>query len=148
MGSHEIIEITERTQSAPASAAPPRRKPGSSAIQQSDRERQVLRVSDAHTPGSLTSEEGVSESGHAVSCPRFGCRVDMPIVDGNRGVTFQENRVSSRETELKRPRGLSLRTTSFAIKRKVKGIWWMPWRQEAMKDVARCDKPGGEASAL
>jgi len=30
----------------------------------------------------------------------------------------------------------------------VKGIWWMPWRQEAMKDVARCDKPGGEASAL
>ena len=55
--------------------------------------------------------------------------------------------VSSRETE-KCLRGLSLRTTSFAIKRKVKGIWWMPWRQEAMKDVARCDKPGGEASAL
>ena len=22
-----------------------------------------------------------------------------------------------------------------------KGIWWMPWRIEAMKDVARCDKP-------
>ena len=22
-----------------------------------------------------------------------------------------------------------------------KGIWWMPWRTEAMKDVARCDKP-------
>ncbi len=21
-----------------------------------------------------------------------------------------------------------------------KGIWWMPWRQEAMKDVALCDK--------
>ena len=29
-----------------------------------------------------------------------------------------------------------------------KGIWWMPWRREAMKDVARCEKPGGEASAL
>ena len=27
-----------------------------------------------------------------------------------------------------------------------KGIWWMPWRQEAMKDVARCEKPGGAAS--
>ncbi len=26
-----------------------------------------------------------------------------------------------------------------AIKR-LKGIWWMPWRQEAMKDVVRCDK--------
>jgi hypothetical protein len=28
------------------------------------------------------------------------------------------------------------------IERLEKGIWWMPWRQEAMKDVARCDKPG------
>ncbi len=24
------------------------------------------------------------------------------------------------------------------IKRE-KGVWWMPWRQEAMKDVALCD---------
>ena len=29
-----------------------------------------------------------------------------------------------------------------------KGIWWMPWRQEAMKDVARCENPGGAASRL
>jgi len=29
-----------------------------------------------------------------------------------------------------------------------KGIWWMPWRQEAMKDVTRCDKPWGAASEL
>jgi hypothetical protein len=29
-----------------------------------------------------------------------------------------------------------------------KGIWWMPWRREAMKDVARCDKPWGAASRL
>jgi len=29
---------------------------------------------------------------------------------------------------------------------KEKGIWWMPWRQEAMKDVARCEKPGLGAS--
>jgi len=27
-----------------------------------------------------------------------------------------------------------------------KGVRWMPWRQEAMKDVARCDKPRGDAS--
>ncbi len=32
-----------------------------------------------------------------------------------------------------------------AIKR-LKGIWWMPWHREAMKDVARCDKPWGVAS--
>ncbi len=26
-----------------------------------------------------------------------------------------------------------------------KGVWWMPWQQEAMKDVILCDKPwGGE----
>jgi hypothetical protein len=27
-----------------------------------------------------------------------------------------------------------------SIKRE-KGIWWMPWRIEAMKDVIGCDKP-------
>ena len=27
-----------------------------------------------------------------------------------------------------------------------KGIRWMPWHQEAMKDVARCDKPRRAAS--
>jgi len=26
------------------------------------------------------------------------------------------------------------------IKRE-KGVWWMPWQQEAMKDVIICDKP-------
>jgi len=29
-----------------------------------------------------------------------------------------------------------------------KGIWWMPWWQEAMKDVVRCDKPWGVANKL
>jgi hypothetical protein len=27
-----------------------------------------------------------------------------------------------------------------------KGVRWMPWHQEAMKDVARCEKPRGDAS--
>jgi hypothetical protein len=27
-----------------------------------------------------------------------------------------------------------------------KGKWWMPWRQEAMKDVDGCDKPRGAAT--
>ena len=30
----------------------------------------------------------------------------------------------------------------------VKGIWWMSWRWEAMKDVAGCDKPRGGANTL
>ena len=29
-----------------------------------------------------------------------------------------------------------------------KGIRWMPWHQEATKDVARCEKPWGAASRL
>ena len=34
-----------------------------------------------------------------------------------------------------------------AIKRE-KGVGWMPWRQEAMKDVALCDKLRGGESDL
>ena len=34
-----------------------------------------------------------------------------------------------------------------AIERE-KGIRWMPWHQEATKDVARCEKPWGAASRL
>ena len=29
-----------------------------------------------------------------------------------------------------------------------KGIWWMPWQSEAMKDVVRCDKSRGAAIKL
>jgi hypothetical protein len=36
----------------------------------------------------------------------------------------------------------------WAGSRERKGTWWMPWRQEATKDVARCDKPRGAASGL
>ena len=35
--------------------------------------------------------------------------------------------------------------TGFDLERE-KGIRWMPWHQEAMKDVARCEKPRGAAS--
>jgi len=29
-----------------------------------------------------------------------------------------------------------------------KGIWWMPWHAQAMKDVIRCDKSWGAANKL
>ena len=32
------------------------------------------------------------------------------------------------------------------IEQAPKGIWWMPRHREAMKDVARCEKPRGDAS--
>jgi hypothetical protein len=40
-----------------------------------------------------------------------------------------------------------VRELSFVLKRK-KGIWWMPWYREAMKDVAPCDKLRGDGSNL
>ena len=44
--------------------------------------------------------------------------------------------------------GLSLRMDLFAVLKRDKGIWWMPWHREAMKDVARCEKLRGDASNL
>ncbi len=32
--------------------------------------------------------------------------------------------------------------------KRMKGVWWMPWRQEAMKDVILCDKPWGADNRL
>jgi hypothetical protein len=36
----------------------------------------------------------------------------------------------------------------FRCGQATKGERWMPWRQEAMKGVASCDKPRGAASRL
>ena len=41
--------------------------------------------------------------------------------------------------------GSRTRASGFDYERE-KGIRWMPWHQEAMKDVARCEKPWGAAS--
>ena len=44
-------------------------------------------------------------------------------------------------------RGLVLRAGGVGIVlEQEKGVRWMPWRQEAKKDVARCVKPRGDAS--
>ncbi len=33
------------------------------------------------------------------------------------------------------------------VLKREKGIWWMPWHREAMKDVALCEKlRGGESN--
>lgn len=41
----------------------------------------------------------------------------------------------------------SVRTGREDLKRE-KGIWWMPWHREAMKDVAPCEKLRGGGSDL
>ncbi len=43
-------------------------------------------------------------------------------------------------------RGLVLRACVGGRIERDKSVRWMPWRQEAMKDVARCEKPRGDAS--
>ena len=43
-------------------------------------------------------------------------------------------------------RGLVLRAGGGGRVDRDKGVRWMPWRQEAKKDVARCEKPRGDAS--
>ena len=42
--------------------------------------------------------------------------------------------------------GLNPERLGFCALEHEKGIRWMPWHQEAMKDVARCEKPRGAAS--
>ena len=42
--------------------------------------------------------------------------------------------------------GLVPVTAEGKVLEREKGIRWMPWHQEAMKDVARCEKPRGAAS--
>ena len=37
-------------------------------------------------------------------------------------------------------------TEKYVRGQATKSEWWMPWRREAMKDVASCDKPRGAAS--
>ena len=49
-----------------------------------------------------------------------------------------------------RPAHAHLENSIAAVKRVLssqenKGTRWMPWRQEPMKDVGGCDKPGGGA---
>ena len=101
-----------------------------------------------------------SSSGEAVGQPEQSFQVydtdreggvDLRIVaasDMPRGVSGQvdfhpgRKRVGSEPLPGKRARLLLDR-----IKRE-KGVWWMPWQQEAMKDVALCDKPGGGESTL
>ena len=44
--------------------------------------------------------------------------------------------------------GFAPERTGRRLIKRLKGMWWMPWYREAMKDVARCEKPWGAASKL
>ena len=60
-------------------------------------------------------------------------------------------RVKSRLCLIVSSTGLSAVVDGFCacgVIERDKGIRWMPWHQEATKDVARCEKPWGAASRL
>ena len=50
-----------------------------------------------------------------------------------------------RRSKRRQPEGVCLFLDQ--IKRE-KGVWWMPWQQEAMKDVIPCVKPWGAGNRL
>ena len=84
----------------------------------------------------VVDREIVRGSRPARSLPRGRARVnDFRPDDGRR--VGRSNQPSRKRARLLLDR----------IKRD-KGVWWMPWQQEAMKDVALCDKPGGGESTL
>ena len=62
---------------------------------------------------------------------------------GLRGSVFALNQSNPRSSSAMRGSvGLErVLVVSDGLDQALKGIWWMPWRQEAMKDVARCEKP-------
>ena len=63
-------------------------------------------------------------------------------------LSFGKDRYDSFSLWEKRRGYFSLGVTGFRWIKRFKGIWWMPWRTEAKKDVARCEKPRGGASTL
>jgi hypothetical protein len=76
----------------------------------------------------------------------------LPPADGAR----DNGAVGSKSTSDQAGSGLRFRTRTSRKRARLlldrikrdKGVWWMPWQQEAMKDVALCDKPGGGESTL
>jgi hypothetical protein len=63
------------------------------------------------------------------------------VAGGDAGLTSDVCPLTSAAASLRR------RARGWARAQHMKGIWWMPWYREAMKDVARCEKPRGGASA-
>ena len=62
--------------------------------------------------------------------------------------SFHTNQVEGRESmlliyaspETKGRRGAEEASLLLDQIKREKGVWWMPWQQEAMKDVILCDK--------
>ena len=58
---------------------------------------------------------------------------------------FGWSEVSGRVTNYNKQKDAILCVSSSKFFKAIKGVWWMPWLWEAMKDVVSCDKLGGTA---
>jgi hypothetical protein len=98
----------------------------------------MLAMPDRAADGQFSCDTGLSRPVPLIECDRS--RVRRLLGDG-----FFECRCSS----LWPPSGGQERRALImrAIKC-LKGVRWMPWHAQAMKDVVRCDKPWGAANEL
>ena len=63
----------------------------------------------------------------------------LPVSTGRIGVTSVAEQGSETETLEQSDFGIRAQASELRIQTE-KGAWWMPWHQEAMKDVGACDK--------
>ncbi len=126
-------------------------------------EGRVVRPVGAPWDGAFDTVLCQGESGSGASLDASGRKSDRqaappgagcPRPHGFRGVVCAECEASRAGVPTARCGWLLCRTgrawsqdRARDLKRE-KGIRWMPWHQEAMKDVARCEKPRGAASRL
>ena len=90
------------------------------------------------TPGADIRPLGLRDNAVLCYFRNKGCRGGRSALHAC--AWFEGLKKSNRQTDLISVHGGNLK--------QVKSIWWMPWRREAMKDVARCDKPRGAVSRL
>jgi hypothetical protein len=99
--------------------------------------------------GSLTTEEaGKNAKRFAPTFCRNECEAFLvrKFCSRERIVERKKGELSARNFREKASRGGDVPGKFYG--QATKGVWWMPWRQKAMKDVASCDKPRGAASRL
>ncbi len=90
----------------------------------------------------LLCKQGVAGSNPVISTRRASTtRIDM--VDASMLAMIFDNRIRRFSSVARR---CSPRVGRYGCGQATKGERWMPWRREAMKGVASCDKPRGAAS--
>ena len=91
----------------------------------------------------------LSKSSTLTKCatPAWDLRKCPFRMEGAGNVHAFDRKRSGAGSKRPRPEGRQVLLLPDQIRRD-KGVWWMPWQQEAMKDVIPCDKPWGAGNRL